>query len=207
MGSFLLKLIVARFNQYVQSVLNPGTLESTETLVMMGNIGTAKFAGGDNGELTNKIVVSLVNLSEEASLKNSVNAKRANGQHLQMAPVVHVNLYLLFTANFENYEQAIDALFHVLEFFQGAKIFKFKNAPIAGFSDEELEAVHSQELIMEIHTLNFEQINDLWGSLGGKQMPFVLYRARLVPVQMKRPIERSGLITEIDLLPLQDIGV
>jgi hypothetical protein len=39
----------------------------------------------------------------------------------------------------------------------------------------------------------------LWGSLGGKQLPFVLYRARLVPIQMEQILGREGFITEIDL--------
>ena len=38
-------------------------------------------------------------------------------------------------------------------------------------------------LVPELYTLTFEQINHLWGSLGGKQSPFVMYKIRLVRIQ------------------------
>jgi hypothetical protein len=44
-------------------------------------------------------------------------------------------------------------------------------------SAEELAGVR---VIVELQSLTFEQVNHLWGSLGGKQVPFALYRARLV---------------------------
>jgi hypothetical protein len=199
MGSLLLKLIIGQLNQYVLSVSASNGSAGTETPVILGNIATAPIAGGDNSKLKDKVVVSLVNIAEEASLKNNTAYLQKNQQHFQQSPIVHVNLYLLFTANFEEYDKAINHLFRVMEFFQGRKIFKFKNAPFAGVDSKELERMQDIELTVELHTLSFEQLNDLWGSLGGKQLPFVLYRARLVPIQMEQILGREGFITEIDL--------
>ena len=53
------------------------------------------------------------------------------------------------------------------------------------------------ELHMEIHTLNFEQINDLWGSLGGKQVPFVMYKLRVLEVERDSVRATSGVIEDI----------
>ncbi len=39
------------------------------------------------------------------------------------------------------------------------------------------------KLNIELYTLTFEQINHLWGSLGGKQVPFAMYKVRLVRIQ------------------------
>lgn len=199
MGSLLLKIIIRQLNQYILSTSAPNSSTGTEGPVMLGNIATSTIAGGNNDKLNDKIVVSLVNIAEEASLKNNTAQLQRNQQHFQQYPVVHVNLYLLFAVNFDKYDIGINHLFRVLEFFQGNKIFKFKNAPLPGIDATELERLENIELTVELHTLNFEQLNDLWGSLGGKQLPFVLYRARLVPIQMEQIIGREGFITEIDL--------
>lgn len=199
MGSLLLKTIVQQLNYYVRSVTKPSLIEPGKDLVLLGNIAASQFAGGNgnNSLLEEKIVVSLVNISEEGSLKNNHHSRKINQQHFTYHPVVHVNLYLLFTANFTKYDDAIDHLFRVLEFFQGRKIFKFKNAPITGMDDAGNLA--EIEITLDLHTLNFEQLNDLWGSLGGKQLPFVIYRARLMPVMMEQPLNQESLITNIDL--------
>ncbi len=202
MGSLLLKLIIGQLEQYIRSVSTSNGSGGTDDVVVLGNIATAQIAGGDNSKLTDKIVVSLVNIAEESSLKNNTANLQKNQQHFQVSPTVHVNLYLLFTANFEEYDKAINHLFRVLEFFQGRKVFQYKNAPfliggnVSAFDEEQMKEI---ELTVELHTLSFEQLNDLWGSLGGKQIPFVLYRARLVPVQMQQILGREGFISEIDL--------
>jgi hypothetical protein len=58
-----------------------------------------------------------------------------------------------------------------------------QNSP--GFEPTNLNARVLTELRLhpELYTLTFEQINHLWGSLGGKQSPFVMYKVRLVKVQ------------------------
>lgn len=202
MGALLLKIIIEQLNQYILSVEQPVSLVDSNAPATLGNIASASFAGGDNSDLSNKVVLSLVNIAEESSLKNNANFLQKDQQHFQLAPIVHVNLYLLFTANFENYNIAVNHLFRVMEFFQGRKVFQFKNAPVTTASPDDINSLGDTEVTVELHTLSFEQLNDLWGSLGGKQMPFVLYRARLVPVQMQQISGREGLITEIDVSTL-----
>jgi hypothetical protein len=51
---------------------------------------------------------------------------------------------------------------------------------------------------MELYTLTFEQINHLWGSLGGKQMPFVMYKLRLIALTDRTIVREVPLIEEID---------
>lgn len=206
MGGLLLKTIVEQLNQYIHSVESPVS-NSTNDRVVFGNIAASKFAGGEGGEpnnyLEDAVVVTLVNIAEEGSLKNNTPMRQVNlHQYVEYNPVVYVNLYLLFTANFKYYDVSVNHLFRVMEFFQGRKIFQFRNAPSPGALTSGREQIGEIELTVELHTLSFEQLNDLWGSLGGKQMPFVLYRARLVPVQMELPVGRGGLITEIDLATL-----
>lgn len=199
MGSQILNIILRALSQYILSVSPPSTADPTEGLVVMGNIGQSAAAGGDDANLDNKVVVSLVNLAEESALKNKNSGRQVDGQHHAYYPTVHVNLYLLFTANFSNYETAVNLLFRIMEFFQGTKVFRFRNLPVPAANGDGRNRLEEMELMIDLHTLSFEQLNDLWGSLGGKQLPFVLYRARLIPIQMEKPHSRTGLITEFDL--------
>ena len=38
-------------------------------------------------------------------------------------------------------------------------------------------------IILDMHSLTFEQANYLWSTLGGKQHPFVCYKVRLIRLQ------------------------
>lgn len=198
MTEVLLKAILHQLHIYLVSVV-PATLQSPGDQVKLGNIASSKFAGGMDEGLSKKVVVSLVNIEEESTLRNKPGGKFENGQFFAMPPPVYLNLHLLFTANFDEYGTAIHYLFRVVEFFQGNKVFKFKNSPIPGPDSLTIRQMENLELMAELHSLSYEQVNDLWGSLGGKQMPFVLYRFRLVPVQMEKITSREGIITETEL--------
>jgi Pvc16 N-terminal domain len=59
-------------------------------------------------------------------------------------------------------------------------VFTIRNSPdLAGVS-LSADALAGLRIVVELQSLTFEQVNYLWGSLGGKQVPFVLYRARLI---------------------------
>jgi len=53
------------------------------------------------------------------------------------------------------------------------------------------------KITMELYTLTFEQINHLWGSLGGRQAPFAMYKARLIMVRERNIIREVPLIEEV----------
>ncbi len=194
----VLDIIVRELDSYIKSV-NGVDSSATEPIVELGNIAGCKLAGSLESGVEQKVVVSLVNIAEESTLKNKMpGQQRGGGTFYEEYPPVHVNLYLLFTANFEKYNKAISHLFRVMEFFQGRKEFGLSDALFPAEHINEVNNLDPEDkILVELHTLNFEQINDLWGSLGGRQMPFVLYRARLIPIRMQRQTGRAGVITEI----------
>jgi len=51
---------------------------------------------------------------------------------------------------------------------------------------------------LELYTLTFEQINHLWGSLGGRQVPFAMYKLRLVAITDRSIVREVPLIEEIE---------
>jgi hypothetical protein len=42
-----------------------------------------------------------------------------------------------------------------------------------------------------------EEINHMWGTLGGKQYPFVMYMLRMLDLKFRAVHSESGLITEV----------
>jgi hypothetical protein len=105
---------------------------------------------------------------------------------------VSLNLYLLFSANFtNNYDNALRILSLVLEFFQGQRTFT--SPPSADPNRLSGRA----ELNFNLYTMTFEQLNHLWGALGGKQLPSALYRVYLVQLEDERAQDGGRLIEDI----------
>jgi hypothetical protein len=180
-------------NQKSTILLNPGD-------IVLGNV--AALDADTDGRLKDKIVISLVNLEEESTLKNGrAYLKNPLGNGIDyVQPPVYLNLYLLFSATLpdsassDDYEIALHRLSLIVQFFQSKKVFTLKSAPQSKFSD----SAHADELrlLPELYTLTFEQINHLWGSLGGKQVPFAMYKVRLIKIQGQISTE-APLIEEI----------
>lgn len=161
--------------------------------VILGNIALLE----SQEVMADKLVISVVNIEEEATLKNGQNYLknpiRNNIESIQ--PPVYLNLYMLFSATLSSsdnsidisYQSALSRISHVIGFFQSKKVFTLQNSPYFSPTSMETEEATYYELrlIPELFTLSFEQINHLWGSLGGKQSPFVLYKIRLVKIQGK----------------------
>lgn len=168
--------------------------------VALGNI--AQLEADDNKALDQRIILTLVNIEEESTLKNLPNyTKTINGGVRYENPPVYLNLYLLFTANFppNKYFTALQYISTVIEFFQGQYVFNLQNAPKFGDPSEVTDAdLADLHLILNMYTLTFEQINHLWGSLGGKQGPFTIYKARLVRMVDRRQTGAGPLIEEVN---------
>ena len=95
MGSFLIDIIIRQLNQYICSVEGNGD-DSLIKPVVLGNMAQTKLAGNSESVLEEQVVVSLVNIAEESTLKNQTASRQVNGQQQELQSPVHINLYLLF---------------------------------------------------------------------------------------------------------------
>ena len=123
------------------------------------------------------VYISLVNLKEETALKNGDHRVRENNQVRYKEPPVHLNLYLLFVFAFNDYAKNLLKLSQTVELFQGKRVFSADNDLPANPFPASIE-----KLIFDFTSLNFEELNHLWGVLGGNYFPSVLYRVRLIKV-------------------------
>jgi hypothetical protein len=172
--------------------------------IVIDNIGLFETTAGS--ALTDNVILSLVNIEEETALKNQSVVKRYGVQPaVYENNPVYLNLYVLFTCNYsgEYYIAALRRLSLIIQFLQGKTAFSYasSDAAAAVASDPATAAVDLLELkfTMELYTLTFEQINHLWGSLGGRQMPSAMYKLRLVGITERRNVRTVPVVEEINM--------
>ena len=189
-----MSFVLGRINQYIHQA--DGNPAGTEDVVIIGNISQMENIAVSS-DLENKVVLSLVNMSEESALRNTkAVTKNQSGSVDYQSPPLFLNLSLLFTATHNNYTTALRRLTQVLTFFQTERTFRLSESP--GTLDN-LNNLADIVLHMDLLSLSYEEVNYLWGSLGGKQLPFAMYRGRLVEIQEQRPIDVGGRIEQIDV--------
>jgi Pvc16 N-terminal domain len=144
----------------------------------LGEVKLGPIVDG-NGKWTiplDQIGATVVNLEEERSIKSQVpESTLVDGRHVVLPPAIHLNLYVLFAANLQQYEEALRLLSCVLTFFQSHPVFTPARYPGLDPRIEKLSA--------ELQSLTFEQINQVWAFLGGKHLPSVIYKVRMVSLR------------------------
>jgi len=197
MISHALKIIADELNTHFSTIQT-----SVEDMVILGNVASLESQSGtEDVELRNKILVSLVNLREEKTLKTTAHSF-ANSQTLKTEyfnPPVFVNAFVLFTATTRNYERALTYLSRLIRFFQTKNIFTHLNSNVA-ITGEFIayDRLQKFKLIMDLYSPTFEELNHLWGTLGGRQHPSALYMMRLLELKHHERTEGDRVIEEIE---------
>jgi hypothetical protein len=167
--------------------------------VTLDNIGLLETPGGVG--LADNIIITLVNVEEESALKNQSSLKRPFiGSAVYQNSPVYLNLYVLFTCNYTgaHYPLALKRLSYIIQFLQSKNTFSVSSSVSGSSVSLDDTDVIDLKFTMELFTLSFEQINHLWGSLGGRQMPFVMYKLRLVTISEHAVVREVPLIEEIE---------
>lgn len=185
----VIKFLTEQLNAYIKEQ-NRSDADITEPVVIMQNISRLD---DDSLKTTNKVLISLVNISEETSMKNNPDYTLVrNNLTTHKNPPVNVNLYIMFTSFMTNYENALIYISLVLNFFQGKFSFNLKN------STTEVEGLPDDfHIILDLFNLGFEQLNYVWSTFGGKQHPFVCYKVRLLSMERESTRDINGVISEV----------
>lgn len=170
-----------------------GVVSSDTPRVELGNIARAydtdTLTGSD--PIANRAILSLVNVEEDRVSKQQENYVKSIVSTRYKSPPLFLNLYMLVSVNRNNYGQSLAWLSYILQYFQFQNVFTPITHPTL---DSRI-----LKLIVELHTLNFEQINHMWSTLGGKYLPSVMYKIRHVTVDEDLVISESGFIKEIKI--------
>jgi Pvc16 N-terminal domain len=150
-------------------------------------------AGENSANNDADIIISLINIEENRISRDPRNYLKSGTGILLKNPAVHLNLTLLFTAiksrTVNAYGSALQSLQQIIQFFQAKYVFDHTNT---GDLDSGIE-----KLVLEMVSINPEQLNHLWSILGGKYYPSVVYKMRMVTIDSV-PGTPGDIITEID---------
>ncbi|HET9439771.1 MAG TPA: Pvc16 family protein [Longimicrobiales bacterium] len=146
--------------------------------------------------LTEPIGVHLIAVEEERAFRAQLpTVTHVNGRDIMQQPELQLNLYVLVAANNTTYRVALGHLALVLTFFQAHSVFTADQYPA-------LDA-RIAKLTVELMSLSFEQLNQVWAAIGAKQLPSVVYKVRTVVVQDVEPAGIQIPITSINSALLQ----
>ncbi|MBV9773848.1 MAG: DUF4255 domain-containing protein [Gemmatimonadetes bacterium] len=124
--------------------------------------------------------ISLINVEEERTLREQLPTHTyVDGRHLVQEPPLKLNLHVIVAANFQHYDEALKHLSSVLTYFQSHPGFTPARHPSL---DPRIE-----KLTVELQTLGYEQLNQVWAFIGGKQLPSAIYKVRMVILQDLEP--------------------
>ncbi len=201
MISHALTIVQNEFTNHLDDVYG----SNTEPRVILGNLAEG-FVNDTTktGVLRNVLVLSVVNIKEEKALKNVPNAVRDDIK-LRVSYVnapVFVNFYILVTATHVDYTSALTALSRAIRFFQYRNVFTQDNVDpdsitTASVNIPAADRLDSFKLIFELYSPSMEEVNHLWGTLGGKQYPFVMYVLRMLDLRYYAVQSEGGLITNV----------
>jgi len=117
----------------------------------------------------------------------------ATGEHRSQVAgpePLYLNLLILCAATFsgQNYPEALRFLSDAMAFFQANAVFDHQNSP-------DLDA-RIDRIVLNIENLSAAEMHSLWSIHGGRYLPSVLYRARLVCLDTGATQRRHPLVSD-----------
>lgn len=196
-----LTIVINELKKHLEDVYS---VPSSGDVVQLGNLAEGiTSAGGSGGIARGKLIFSVVNIKEEKTLKNLPNIVR-NDLTLRATyenPPVFLNFQILITATDSGYNNALLMLSRAIRFFQSKNVFTQDDVSPASISTNSppnpLDRLETFKLIFDLYSPSMEEVNHLWGTLGGKQYPFVIYMMRMLDLKYRAVYNESGLITEM----------
>ncbi|HQI46694.1 MAG TPA: DUF4255 domain-containing protein [Bacteroidales bacterium] len=164
---------------------------SNELKLRLGSTVEVKIDSIDKENSSNSILITLLNIEEEKFLKNQNHYRKENKDDIGykvVNPEIQLNLYVLFSAQKNDYAEALKQISHLITLFQGKNVFEKEDFP----SDINLES-----LIIEFYSLSLEQNNNMWQTLGSKLVPSALYKIKLISIQDNKKLGDVGEVRGI----------
>ena len=177
----VLKILQSKLNDPLNGLKDD---DGEGNIAVVNNI--AKHEDEDSTNLKNKVVITLLTVEEESTMKNTPRYNKLKttpvSYELESAPA-YLNLYVMIAANRDAYDKSLANVSKVIEIFQtnnvlGSDGFTFR---------------------IELHSIPFEQLSYVWGLLGGKIMPFAFYKISVIKIAAATEPEDVQLIDVVDI--------
>ncbi len=182
----MIDLALAFIQQEVNAYLHTRTGEESKVVLdkLIDESGKYNIEKG-------KLGLSLINIEEERVFRSQLpEYQLVDGKQVLMEPPVKLTIYFMLAANITLYSESLKFIGHVAAYFQANN--GFTPAAYPGL-DERIE-----NMTVELQSLGYEQQNQLWAYLGGKYLPSLVYKARMVVIQDTAIKGVGAPITEIN---------
>ncbi|NTW53519.1 MAG: DUF4255 domain-containing protein [Chlorobaculum sp.] len=197
MISHALTIVVNELNAHLNSIYGEDSGKARP-----GNPSDG-FDAADKENSRDSVIFSVINIREEKTLKNQPHVLRdeANLKALYENPPVFLNFQILVIAPHSSYTGGLLQLSRVIRFFQFKNCFTQDNVLPGSITDSaptnDIDCLESFKLIFDLHSPSMEEVNHLWGTLGGKQYPFVIYWMRMLDLKFSARKREGSLVKEV----------
>lgn len=160
--------LATQLNAYLKRTNN-----LTEDIVVVSSL--VEPDGSVAPHVNNKLVLLLTNIEKDSVPQSKVSRVHSfDGRALVGSKTLYLNLYVMVAANFSgaNYAEALKFISRATGFFQLQPVFDRHSSP-------EMDS-RIEKLVLDIENLNIQDLSNLWGLLGGKYLPSVYYRVRMI---------------------------
>lgn len=173
----VIQIITEQVNSYLEEC-------GLDRSVIAENIALIESQSESADNLDNAVALTLLNLDEESTLKNFPNHSYENSKVVYKNNVINLNLFLLFSANRTSYINSLNDISKIIEFFQGKRLFTQANT-IFNRNSVAMSNIENFRFTAELYTPTFEELNFIWGTLGGRQLPSALYKISMIQIERK----------------------
>ncbi|MFT5654872.1 MAG: hypothetical protein ACI9XU_000586 [Arenicella sp.] len=146
--------------------------------------------GGVSKKNQNKVVVTMINLDHETSRQYSTAQRKLNSKDIaEFSPAQYFNIDLLFTANFDDYEESLKFLTRTISFFQANMSFNANNLPGMPRGVSKLN--------FQIENSSFLETHNLWSAMGAKYQPSIIYKIRHISIDSEQVSAIKPSVTRV----------
>jgi hypothetical protein len=156
---------------------------AAEDIVVLSN--PVEPDGRTEPHVASKVIVFLAGIE-----RDSTSGRGASSLARPDLPPACLNIYLMVAANYsgKNYGESLKYISDVIGFFQRHPVFDRQAYPAM---DSGIE-----KLILDMENLDRRELNNIWGMFGGKYIPSVLYRIRMLPMDADIISRRLHTVTD-----------
>ncbi|SFZ79526.1 DUF4255 domain-containing protein [Chitinimonas taiwanensis] len=153
-----------------------------------------EIGGAAVSSASNKLVLFISGIERDTAAHRARGA--GSGEYtsqLRGSEPLFLNLLMVCAATFsgQSYPEALKFLSDAIAFFQTRPVFDHQNSP-------ELDA-RIERLVLNIENLSTSEMHSLWSMHGGRYLPSVLYRIRLVCLDNGMISRREPLVHAPDV--------
>ena len=131
--------------------------------------------GSAAAHANNKLILFLTNIEKDTvPQRASQRVAGSDGRGIASSQPLYLNLYIMLAANFSgaNYAESLKFISKAISYFQIHSIFDRQSSP-------DMDA-RIDRLVLDIENLNIQDLSNMWGLFGGKYLPSVYYRVRMI---------------------------